>query len=152
MREIQPPSILREDEGLTVFLAGSIEQGKAVDWQRKIIGEFDKNDNVTFYNPSRDEWDDTWEQVMGTNEFTRQVAWELSGLEKCDLIVMFLDANTKGCVSLLEFGLYAKSGKLIVCCEDGFWRKGNVDITCAKYRVEQVDSIYGLIDAIRNRI
>jgi hypothetical protein len=152
MIEIQPPSILKEDDNLTVFLAGSIEQGKAKNWQQKIVDEFDNDDAVTFYNPRRNDWDDTWEQEMGPNEFTKQVAWELAALEKADMVVMLLDGDTQACISLLEFGLYAKSGKLIVCCEEGFWRKGNVDITCARYHIDQVDAIYGLIDEIRRRL
>jgi len=151
MREIKPPSILREDDDLIVFLAGSIEQGKPMDWQQKIVDEF-RDDDVTFFNPRRDDWDSSWEQVMGPNEFTKQVGWELNGLERADLIVMFLDGNTQSCISLFELGLYVKSGKLVVCCEDGFWRKGNVDIVCTKYGVEQMDSLYGLIDTIREKL
>ena len=47
--------------GITVFLAGSIEMGKAVDWQTQIENELkDKLDGdtvVTLYNPRRDDWD-----------------------------------------------------------------------------------------------
>jgi hypothetical protein len=148
MREIQPPQIQREDGDLTVFLAGSIEQGRAVNWQQKIIDEF-RDDDITFLNPRRDDWDASWVQEMGDNEFTRQVIWELQGLEKADLVIMYLDSDTQACISLLEFGMYVRSGKLTVCCPDGFWRKGNVDITAEYYKAERVDAIYGLIDKIR---
>ncbi len=54
---------------------------------------------------------------------------------------MYFDPNTKSPISLLELGLYAASDKLTVCCPEGFWRKGNVDIVCERYGVEQVDTI-----------
>lgn len=38
----------------------------------------------------------------------------------------------------MELGLVAKSDKrIVVVCEEGFWRKGNVDILCAKYKIMQ---------------
>lgn len=38
---------------------------------------------------------------------------------------------------MMELGLFANSGKLMVCCEDGFWRKGNVDIVCKRKGIDQ---------------
>ncbi len=59
---------------------------------------------------------------------TLQVEWELCALEHCDLIVMLLCHGTLSPISLLELGLFAASRRLVVCCEDGFWRKGNVEV------------------------
>jgi hypothetical protein len=66
-------------------------------------------------------------------------------LDSSDIIVMYFDPNTKSPISLLELGLYAASGKLIVCCPEGFWRKGNVDIVCQRYKVPTVETIEDLI-------
>ena len=49
-------------------------------------------------------------------------------------------------------GLHARGGKLIVLCPDGFWRKGNVDITATRYGVEQVSTIEELTRVVRRRI
>jgi hypothetical protein len=54
--------------------------------------------------------------------------------------------DTKSPISLLELGLYASSGKMLVCCPEGFWRKGNVDIVCEKYNVRVFDNIKDLTD------
>jgi hypothetical protein len=54
---------------------------------------------------------------------------------------MFFDGKTKSPISLLEFGLYAKSKKLLVVCESNFWRKGNVDVVCEKYKVQQFQTL-----------
>ena len=58
---------------------------------------------------------------------------------------MYFDPETKSPITLLELGLYARSGKLVVCCPHGFWRRGNVDIVCDRYGVDQVKLLDTLI-------
>lgn len=48
---------------------------------------------------------------------------------------MYFSPNTKSPISLLELGLFARSGKVRVVCPEGFWRKGNVDIVCQYYNI-----------------
>src|SRR3546814_8063343 len=52
-------------------------------------------------------------------------------------------------ISLLETGLHARGGKLILLCPEGFWRKGNVDITAERYGIEQVATMDELAAAVR---
>ena len=52
-------------------------------------------------------------------------------------------------ISLLEFGLHARSGKMVVFCPEGFWRKGNVDIVCERYGIPQVEEMEELVTLIR---
>ena len=125
--------------GVTIFLAGSIEMGKAENWQERIEKEFeDISFDATLLNPRRLDWDSSWEQSINNQNFVDQVEWELNALEKSDIIFMYFDPNTKSPISLLELGLFARSNKLVVCCPDGFWRKGNVDIVCKKYKIRSL--------------
>jgi len=48
--------------------------------------------------------------------------------------------------------LHAKSEKLIVYGPDGYWRKGNVDVTCSRYGVPVYEDYEGFLNAVRNRI
>jgi hypothetical protein len=48
---------------------------------------------------------------------------------------MYFDPSTKSPISLLELGLFARSGKIKVICPDGFWRKGNVEVVCNYYNI-----------------
>ena len=144
MNEIQAPNKLSEAKNTLIFLAGSIEMGTAEKWQEKVINDC-IDAPVTFLNPRRDDWDSTWNQSFNDSNFNQQVNWELNAMEKSDLIVMYFDPNSKSPITLLELGLHARSGKLIVCCPDGFWRKGNVDIVCEKYGVKMVPSLDELI-------
>lgn len=129
----------------SVFLAGSIEMGKAVDWQSAITQALNE-ESVIVLNPRRDDWDSSWEQKIENKQFKEQVDWELNALEYADIILMYFDPATKSPISLLELGLFAETGKLIVCCPDGFWRKGNVDIVCERYGITQVNTLEEMIE------
>ena len=129
-----------------IFLAGSIEMGKAEDWQAQ-VQKLMANEEVELYNPRRDDWDSSWEQTIENDEFRKQVNWELNAMDSSQVIIMYLDPETKSPISLLELGIHAQSGKLLVCCPDGFYRKGNVDVVCAKYNIPQYDTIEELVGA-----
>jgi hypothetical protein len=81
-----------------------------------------------------------------------QVEWELAGLEQASLIAMYFEPSTQAPITLLELGLFAQSGRLVVCCPPGFWRRGNIEIVCARYQVPQVADLAGLAEVIRERI
>ena len=149
MQEIKAPNQSPKNTSLSIFLAGSIEMGKAELWQERIVREME-NEDVIFYNPRRDDWDNSLEQTIENAQFNQQVTWELEHLEKADIIALYFDPTTKSPISLLELGLFARTDKVIVCCPEGFWRKGNVDIVCNLYKIQQVDSIEDLIETIKN--
>lgn len=132
----------------SVFLGGSIEMGEAEDFQSVIIDAL-KDENIIFFNPRRKDWDSSWKQEITNPKFKEQVTWELDQLKFADHIVIYFDPTTKSPISLMELGLFASSGKVIVCCPEGFWRKGNVDIVCERYNIKQVKNLKELIEAIR---
>lgn len=135
----------------SVFLAGSIEMGKAVDWQTKVTNAL-SDLNVWVLNPRRDDWDSSWEQKKENAQFREQVEWELNALDHARVIAMYFDPATMSPISLLELGLFARFATIIVCCPEGFWRKGNVDIVCERYGIKQVDTIEALITAVRKEL
>ena len=156
---IKPPHCFKNALSTTktsVFLAGSIEMGTAADWQQQFTEAFQSSSSpsssLLILNPRREAWDSSWEQSINNPQFRNQVEWELDALENCDIIVMYLAPDTKSPISLLELGLFAKSGKMICCCPDGFWRKGNVDVVCDKYGVEVVSDLEGLIQKVKQRL
>ena len=136
----------------SIFLAGSIEMGTAENWQERIVRELDSERHLIIYNPRRDGWDSTIEQKIDNEMFNEQVVWELKHMEKATVIPMYFQPGTKSPITLLELGLFADSGKLIICCPDGFWRKGNVDIVCRDFYVKQVETIDKLVEVTKARI
>lgn len=153
MKLIKPPTQISKKSFTrpSIGLFGSIEQGNAVEWQLK-CQDWLKDLDVDVYNPRRDHWDPTWNQSIDNPQFKEQVEWELTALENVDVKVFYFDPNTKSPVTLMELGLGAVgAGSLdtIVCCPTGFWRKGNVDIVCARYGIPQKNTLEdGIRDAI----
>ncbi len=149
MIEVKAPEypIMKASLMRSIFLAGSIEMGTAENWQDQIVRALEEVNNLVIYNPRRDDWDSSWEQSIDNEQFNEQVTWELKHLEKATVIPIYFSPGTKAPITLLEFGLFARSDKLIVCCPEGFWRKGNVDIVCRDYDIRQVGTINGLIEA-----
>lgn len=150
MKLITAPNSLRINQ-FSIFLAGSIEQDKAERWQDRVIEKL-SDLPITILNPRRAEWDASWEQKIENPQFNEQVNWELDALEKADKIMLYFDLNSKSPISLLELGLFAKSGKMLVCCPEGFWRKGNVDIVCQRFGIEQFESLEQLIFELKKSI
>lgn len=134
----------------TVFLAGSIEQGAAENWQDVVVRSLSQHFNVL--NPRRDDWDASWVQTIENGQFRSQVEWELYGLSIADYIIMYFAPNTKSPITLLEFGLYASSNKLVVCCPKEYWRKGNVDIVCEKYKISMYPNLVQIISYLYKMI
>jgi nucleoside 2-deoxyribosyltransferase len=137
--------------GKKVFLAGSIDMGKAVNWQEQVTQALAELD-VAILNPRRDDWDSTWVQDISNKQFNEQVTWELDMQDAADVIVMYFDPKGQAPITLLELGLYAGSGKIIVCCPEGYWRRGNVQMVCDRYDLPLVETIEEMIELARKRL
>ena len=147
MIEVKAPHDYSAHTGMpSVFLAGSIEMGKAEDWQARVTAAL-SHLNVLLLNPRRNHWDAGLDQSIDNAPFKEQVVWELDALDRADMIIMFFAPETKSPITLLELGIHAAATpeKLVVCCPDGFWRKGNVDIVCERYKVRQTNNLDDLI-------
>lgn len=130
---------------MTIFLAGTIDMGNSHDWQFDFTAQLANNGRYCILNPRRNDWDSSWTQEASNPQFREQVEWELHALQHADWIVMHLGKDSKSPISLLELGLHASSHKLLVHCEEGFYRKGNVDIVCEKYDIRQFKSLEEII-------
>jgi len=144
---IYSPDDISQAKNATVFMAGSIDMGKAVDWQQQMFKKT-KNLNITYLNPRRPDWDSSWKEEIENEKFSEQVNWELDSLDACDTIVLYFSKESQAPISLLELGLNAGSGKMLVCCPKGYWKKGNVDIVCQRNDIpvfESMDEIIGVL-------
>lgn len=135
----------------SIFLAGSIDMGEAIDWQKDFCRDFESYD-IDILNPRREVWDKNWVQSNENKLFREQVEWELQGLEAASMVVMYFAPNSTAPVSLIEFGLYARSKKLVVFCAPDFWKKGNIEIVCQQYNVPYFTEENNLIDYIKSRL
>lgn len=146
MIEIKAPAKYKLGYDPVVFLAGSIEMGKATLWQDQVVTALSKLPGQIL-NPRRDDFDPAATQEANDPYFSKQVNWELDGIEDADVVLFYFDPATKSPVSLLELGLVAggSGAAIIVCCPRGFWRRGNVEILCERNGIRMVDTLEDLI-------
>lgn len=127
-----------------VFLAGSIENGEAPNWQKHVIERLETYAGVIF-NPRREAWDASWASRSAPSsakqQLERQIDWELDQMEQADIVFFFFHGDTMSPVSMLELGLALEQSnciggiEVIVVCPPEFWRATNVFRTCRRYNV-----------------
>lgn len=135
-----------------LFLAGSIEMGKAVNWQQEVIEAFENSTiPIAIYNPRRAVWDASLEQSSTCETFRHQVTWEQKYLDKCNIVLMNLLPDTYSPISLLELGQLTHhmkkepgefpSKEVVVVCPKGFWRRGNVEMVCIMFKIPLYETL-----------
>lgn len=131
----------RNKDDLKIFLAGTIDMGNSEDWQKKMINKFKrtfKDKNISLFNPRRPAKTGSTTSSFNLEE---QIKWELDHLEEADYIIMYIIGTSKSPISLLELGLFAHYNKVIVICENDYYRYENVRVTCNYYNVPLLTSL-----------
>lgn len=147
MKIIKPRDTDQKPEGLTIFLAGSIDNGSAERWQdtvEKALADM----KGTIFNPRRDNWLPDLKQDISEPEFAYQVNWELDHIEQADLVFFYFSPHGPAPITLMELGL-AVDKTVVVCCPDGYWRKGNVQVLCDRRKTPLHDDLPSAIHALR---
>lgn len=151
MRIIRPD---HEDQSLphnamTVFLAGTIDNGAVEPWAH-IVAEAFEGRNIVFYDPRRENWLPDIEKRARNPVFREQVEWELSNISTANIVFFNFVADSLSPITLQELGyVVAKDSRVIVVCPDGFWRKGNVEIMCGLHAIPVYSSIEDGIEALK---
>ena len=135
-------------DGFTVFLAGAIDMGSAIDWQSLVIDQLSGKDNLVLINPRRANW--TVINAVRPETLDEQIHWELNALEQVDAVFMWFPKDAAAPISFLETGLYLRSDKIIIGSEMGFYRRRNLEITCERYGVHLWDSLAGMFLGLRH--
>lgn len=73
-------------------------------------------------------------------------------MDAVDVIAIYFGAEAKAPITLLELGLFARSGKAVVACPEGFWRRGNVQVICEKFGIQLTGSVEELSKAVEKKI
>jgi uncharacterized membrane protein len=157
MPEIIAPAPIPQSPYFTetvIFLAGSIEMGAAENWQQRVVDSLAGCERVTVLNPRRKVWDSSWEQSIDNPEFRGQVEWELNGLKNADIVLFYFDPATKSPITLLELGLYVNLEwkRLYIVVPNGYWRKGNIEITAKMYGREVLTDLDDALERIKRNL
>lgn len=146
---ITPPSLYLPLSGPKIFLAGSIDNGNARDWQKEAINYIQKSwkdTNITIYSPRR-----RTRKYKESMEY-EQHAWSITMLESADFILLNL-AGGGGVspVSLLELGIYIHDPKLFLTIEDNYPKKYVVEVHYNFFAENQIyKDMKQAIDTIKN--
>lgn len=145
MKVVTAPNVDYYLGNLTVFLAGAIDMGKAVNWQAEVIDKLKDLPNLTIYNPRRIE-------DFAPHMLDEQIKWELEMLNVCDLIFMWFPRDALAPISFFEAGLFWNSRKLIVGAEQGFYRRRNLEMTADYYMSEDSLMLYDNLDTMVDKV
>lgn len=140
-------------EDYMIFLGGSIENGKAVDWQSEITEVLKRfaNDKFVIANPRRENWNpDLEHDTRPGSTFHSQVMWEIEAQENAALIVYYFAPDTMAPITLLELGKFGPNSDVVVCCPKEFWRRGNVELFCRFYDIPMVETFEDLCACVKD--
>ena len=139
-----------------IFLAGSTTTTSSTPWRTALIHDLSHHfitpPSITILNPHRSDWDSTWTESPAFAPWAEQVSWELNAQELADIIVFYFDPDTQAPISLMELGLFVKSGKCVVCCPERYWKWGYVTLVCKRWGVEVVGTLAELGKAVVRRL
>jgi len=162
---LTPPDFPNVTGKKSIFLGGSIEMGKASDWQSAFIHKFEKKfglhpdspsysliapeiQNYVILNPRRPDWDSSWKQSIKDPNFFQQVVWELDYLERATCRVFYFATETLSPITLLELGKFHAYRNTFVCWEGGYKREGNLEVFFHRYNLDW----FPTMDAVINKI
>lgn len=133
VHSLRPPTQLAV---VRIFLAGSIDNGTALDWQTDITNRlkvrYQSRDDVELIicNPRRDNWN----MDPSNDELEFQINWELTNIETADVVAVYFASNSQSPVTMLETGLLLGTySNMILHVPDDFWRATNLKVTAARY-------------------
>lgn len=144
-------------EATTIFLAGTIDMGNSVDWQTQAVLDLEAAGiDATIYNPRRFEWDSSWIQDISNDQFREQVQWELDHLTAAKFVIVNFLPDSQSPITLMELGFLVGLGafynRVFVCCPEGFWRRGNVQIMADRNGINVYDDMDTLVRELAHTI
>jgi len=123
-----------------VFLAGSIDNGKAEDWQKELIDLLKDEKDIAILNPRRDKWNPNAKE----SEVEKQINWEKEAMDAADIILFKFSEKSKSVITMYELGYYIHTGKCVVHCHEKFWRATNVRVSCEQNSVIMLNTLKDL--------
>lgn len=139
------PSVQRP----SVIFYGAIQSEPA--WQSTLAASLSELP-IDILDPRRDDWDSSWVEDISFPKFKEQVEWEMDFAKVADVIVFYFPPGTLTPIALLELGMYAATGKVVVCCPEGFYKRGNVQMVCSRYGIDLLEDLDSLTGNVRAKL
>ncbi len=149
--EVQAPKSYTTEK-YSIFLGGAIDMGhEKTQWQKRVVKALGDLD-VLVLNPRRDDWDESWEQCKNCEPFREQVLWEIKAQEDCDLLLYVYLKDSKAPITMFENGAWGTKKDCIMCVEEGFWKKANLDIYAEHFKIQNYSSLDDMIADLRTAL
>jgi hypothetical protein len=76
-------------------------------------------------------------------------------MEEADLVFVYFASEGLSAVSMFEIGhcvakMQSGAGTMLVCCEDDYARRGNVQIVCARHGIKLLDTMENVVEEIKS--
>lgn len=146
---VHKPPIWPQVNRPSVVLYGGIQSEPA--WQTSLIASL-SDLPVDILDPRRDDWDSSWKEDINFPKFKEQVTWEMDCAKVADVIVFYFPPGMLTPIALLELGMHAGTGKALVCCPEGFYKRGNVQMVCLRYGIDFLETLDDLKYEVRTRL
>ncbi|KAF2270342.1 hypothetical protein CC78DRAFT_451341, partial [Lojkania enalia] len=89
--------------------------------------------SITIFDQRSSDWHQTQRLGNSHTSSKKYLSWKLACLEEADVIALYLQPVLISSSDMLELRIYSSSGKLVVCCPEGLWRRGDVEIVCQDF-------------------
>ncbi|TAQ84246.1 hypothetical protein B7494_g7444 [Chlorociboria aeruginascens] len=141
------PASQNTEPNPTVFLAGTIDNppDSYPTWRSTLTSSLSYLP-ITLLNPYTPSWDSSWKEDISFSPFKKQVEWELDMQEVASVVVIFFSGPGRersgegkmAPISLLELGLAMgrDRGNVVVGVEEGYVKRGNVQVVCQRLGVK----------------
>ncbi|KAF1999074.1 hypothetical protein P154DRAFT_523497 [Amniculicola lignicola CBS 123094] len=103
---------------------------------------------IAILNPLRPDWDSSWVEDISFPKFKEQVEWEMDHGQVADVIVYNFVPGTLTPIVLLELGMHAATGKAVICCPEGYYKRGNVQMVSLRYGIP----LFGTLDEVEMEV
>jgi hypothetical protein len=152
---IKPDNYQPPQHKTGLFLAGSIENGKAEMWQDKAFHSL-VDYELDIYNPRLDAWDSSLEYDSSNDILRHQIIWEQKHIEHVNHVLFYFDPNTTSPITLLELGQCIQASKrgknVIVICPKGYYRYVNVEVTCQLNNISVYHTLEDGLNALKVKL
>jgi hypothetical protein len=131
---------LENNKNIKLFLAGGITN--CPDWQKEIISYLSEMDNLTIYNPRRENF-----PINNPKASEEQITWEYNHLRDADIILFWFSCGSLNPIVLYELGRWGNSTnkEIIIGIDPEYERQQDVIIQIKLSR-PKVRIVYDLKD------
>lgn len=142
---VAPERVEIKELGKTLFLAGTIDNGKSEDWQSEVAKEL-VQEGWNVFNPRRENWGDLSDEKM-----EEQINWEMDYLIQSEVILFNFLPNSNSIITMLELG-FNKDKKCYVCCPKEYFRYKNIEVFCRRYNIPVFQNLNELLKKLKNDV